>query len=125
MGSIGFMDQPMTDYNFLSFLKEKFKLNYLRHSNLLNKKIKKVALVAGSGSFAIENAISEKADCLISSDYKYHDFFKPNKRILIIDIGHYESERHIKDTILNHLKEKIPKFACIIAKSKTNPVNYF
>ena len=125
MGSIGFMDQPMNDYNFLNFLKEKFNLNYLRHSSLLNKEIKKVALVAGSGSFAIENAISEKADCLISSDYKYHDFFKPNKRILIIDIGHYESERHIKGIILNHLKEKIPKFACIIAKSKTNPVNYF
>ena len=97
----------------------------------LNKKInfkkiaKEVALVAGSGSFAIESAISEKADCLISSDFKYHDFFKPCNQILIIDIGHYESERHIKDTILNHLNKKIPKFACIIAKSKTNPVNYF
>tara|TARA_B100000963_G_scaffold351788_1_gene363951 strand:- start:3997 stop:4779 length:783 start_codon:yes stop_codon:yes gene_type:complete len=125
MGSIGFMNRPMNSYDFLNFLKEKFNLNYLRHSHLLNKKIKKVALVAGSGSFAIESAISEKADCLISSDFKYHDFFKPNNQILIIDIGHYESERHIKDTILNHLNKKIPKFACIIAKSKTNPVNYF
>tara|TARA_Y100001935_G_C17261684_1_gene486786 strand:+ start:572 stop:1354 length:783 start_codon:yes stop_codon:yes gene_type:complete len=125
MGSIGFMEQPMNDYDFISFLKKKFNLKYLRHSNLLNKKVQKVALVAGSGSFAIENAIFQKADCLISSDFKYHDFFKPNKRILIIDIGHYESERHIKETILNHLNKKIPKFACIIGKSKTNPVNYF
>ena len=125
MGSIGFMEKSMMDYDFISFLKEKFDLKYLRHSNLLNKKIKKVALVAGSGSFAIENAIFEKADCFISSDFKYHDFFKPNKKILIVDIGHYESERHIKETILNHLNKKIPKFACIIAKSKTNPVNYF
>ena len=125
MGCIGFMDQSMNDYDFLKFLKEKFNLKYLRHSDLLNKKIRKVALIAGSGSFAIENAISEKADCFISSDFKYHDFFKPNKKILIIDIGHNESERHIKDTILNHLNKKIPKFACVIAKSKTNPVNYF
>ena len=125
MGSIGFMEKSMMDYDFISFLKEKFDLKYLRHSNLLNKKIKKVALVAGSGSFAIENAIFEKADCFISSDFKYHDFFKPNKKILIVDIGHYESERHIKETILNYLNKKIPKFACIIAKSKTNPVNYF
>ena len=125
MGSIGFMEQSMNDYDFINFLKEKFNLKYLRHSDLLNKKIEKVALVSGSGSFAIENAILEKADCFISSDFKYHDFFKSNKKILIIDIGHYESERHIKETILNHLIKKIPKFACIIAKSKTNPVNYF
>jgi len=125
MGSIGSMSHSINDYNFLEFLKDKLNLKYLRHSKLLDKKIKKVAILAGSGSFAIDNAIFKKADCFISADFKYHDFFKPNKKILIIDIGHYESERHIKETILNYLNKKIPKFACIIAKSKTNPVNYF
>ena len=86
MGSIGVLEKSMMDYDFISFLKEKFDLKYLRHSNLLNKKIEKVALVAGSGSFAIENAIFEKADCFISSDFKYHDFFRANKKILIVDI---------------------------------------
>ena len=125
MGSIGIMDSSMNDYSFLEFLKDKLNLKYLRHSKLLDKKIKKVALLSGSGGFAIDHAIFKKADCLISADFKYHDFFKPNKKILIIDVGHYESERHIKQTILNYLNKKIPKFACIIAKSKTNPVNYF
>ncbi|RCL69224.1 MAG: Nif3-like dinuclear metal center hexameric protein [Cryomorphaceae bacterium] len=125
IGTIGIMNRSMNDYDFLEFLKEKLNLKYLRHSKLINKKIKKIAMLSGSGSFAIDYAILKKADCFISADFKYHDFFKPNKKILIIDIGHYESERHIKETILNYLNKKIPKFACIIAKSKTNPVNYF
>ena len=125
MGSIGFMDKPMNDYNFLNFLKEKFKLNYLRHSNLLNKKIEKVALVAGSGSFAIENAISEKADCLISSDYKYHDFFKANDKITLIDIGHYESEKYTKELIFEFLNKKLTNIALHLSDENTNPIKYY
>ena len=125
MGSIGLLNESMNENEFLMLIKEKFNLKFLRHSKLLQKKIKKIAVLSGSGSFAINYAISKSADCFISSDFKYHDFFIPDKKILIIDIGHYESERHIKQTILNYLNKKIPKFACTIAKSKTNPVNYF
>ena len=91
----------------------------------LNKKIEKVAVLGGSGSFGINNAIEKKIDCYITSDLKYHDFFKSNNKILLVDIGHYESEKYTKDLILNYLNKKIPKFACVIAETRTNPVNYY
>ena len=93
--------------------------------HLIDKKINNVAVLGGSGSFAIDDAINSKADCLITSDLKYHDYFKAENKILLLDIGHFESEQFTKELILNFLMKKIPKFACIISKSNTNPVNYF
>ena len=104
---------------------KKMNVKIIKHSPLLNKKIKKVAVLGGSGSFAIEDALNNGADCLVTADLKYHDYFKAENKILLVDIGHYESEQYTKDLILNLLNKKIPKFACIISKSNTNPVNYF
>ena len=100
-------------------------VKHIKHSPLIGKKIKKVAVLGGSGSFAIEDAIDSNADCFITADLKYHDYFKADKKIILADIGHYESEHYTKELILEYLNEKIPKFACIISKTNTNPVNYF
>jgi putative NIF3 family GTP cyclohydrolase 1 type 2 len=100
-------------------------VKHIKHSPLLGKKIRKIAVLGGSGSFAIEEAICQKADCYVTSDLKYHDYFKAEKKIILADIGHYESEHFTKQLILDFLNKKIPKFACIISKTKTNPVNHF
>jgi len=125
MGMIGELKNSINELEFLNYLKEKMDVTAIKHSSFLNKKIRKVALLGGSGSFAIEQAIENDADCFITADLKYHDYFKAENKILLVDIGHYESEQYTKNLILNLLNKKIPKFACIISKSKTNPVNYF
>lgn len=125
MGMIGELNKALDELHFLNYLKEKMNVKIIKHSPLLNKKIKKVAVLGGSGSFAIEDALNNGADCLVTADLKYHDYFKAENKILLVDIGHYESEQYTKDLILNLLNKKIPKFACIISKSNTNPVNYF
>ena len=99
--------------------------NFLKLHKNIKRKINKIAVCGGSGSFLIEDAISSGADVYITSDIKYHDFFKADNKIIIIDIGHYESEKYTKELILNYLNEKIPKFACVSAKTRTNPVNYY
>ena len=125
MGIIGELIDEKTEKEFLKYLKSKMELSNLRHSNFTGKKIKKIAVLGGSGSFGIEEVLNKKIDCYITADLKYHDFFKSNDKILLIDIGHYESEKYTKELILSYLNKKIPKFACTIAKTKTNPVNYF
>jgi len=125
MGMIGKVNKPISEKEFLNFVKKKMGVKMIKHSNFLNKNIKKVAVLGGSGSFAIEDAIKAGTDCFITSDLKYHDYFKAENKILLVDIGHYESEQYTKELILNFLRKKIPKFACIISKSNTNPVNYF
>ena len=125
MGMIGELNKPISEKDFLNFIKNKMRVKMIKHSDFINKKIKKIAVLGGSGSFAIEDAIKAGADCFVTSDLKYHDYFKAENKILLIDMGHYESEQYTKELILNFLRKKIPKFACIISKSNTNPVNYF
>ena len=125
MGMIGDLDEELNEIEFFEFLKLKMNVKHIKHSPLLGKKIKKIAVLGGSGSFAIEEAINQKANCYVTADLKYHDYFKAEKKIILADIGHYESEHFTKQLILDFLNEKIPKFACIISKTNTNPVNHF
>jgi len=125
MGSVGTLKKEMTEEGFMNWVGQKLETNFLRHSSFLNRKIKKVAILAGSGSFSIPKAKQIKADALLTADLKYHDFFQAEKDILLIDGGHYETERFTKKLIHNHLIEKLPNFGIALSKSLTNPVKYF
>ena len=124
MGMIGDLKSPMLETDFLEFVKKRMKSAVIRHSKLLNKKIRKVAVLGGSGSFAISTAKSAGADAFISADLKYHDFFTAEDEILLMDIGHYESEQYTKNLLASYLKKKIPNFAILSSKINTNPVKY-
>ncbi|MEJ6793146.1 MAG: Nif3-like dinuclear metal center hexameric protein [Lacinutrix sp.] len=125
MGMVGTLETPMSENDFFKFLKTKMKTESIRHSKLLNKPIKKVAVLGGSGSFAIKAAIAAKADVFVTSDLKYHDFFTAENTIVLADIGHYESEQYTKNGLVAHLTKKISNIAVLLSKTNTNPVNYF
>jgi putative NIF3 family GTP cyclohydrolase 1 type 2 len=114
----------MDEKEFLKFLKKTMKTDCVRHSALLKKSIKKVAVLGGSGSFAIDAAKKAGADAFISADFKYHDFFKAENTILLADIGHYESEQFTKDLLHSFLKKKITNFAVLLSQTNTNPISY-
>lgn len=132
MGIIGELNKPLRAKNFLEYLKRTFDLHVIRHSELTNKEIKKVALLGGSGSFAIEKAIASGADIYVTADLKYHDFYRAEGRLILADIGHYESEQFTKNLLVEFLTKKITNFApalpegrIILSKNNTNPINYF
>ena len=124
MGMIGELPSAMKEKDFLLFVKETFKTGCVRHSELLNKPIKKVAVLGGSGSFAIKNAMRAGADAYISADFKYHEFFKAEKSILLTDVGHYESEQFTKNLLVDYLSKKFSTFAIILSEKSTNPIHY-
>ncbi|MDA9970617.1 Nif3-like dinuclear metal center hexameric protein [Flavobacteriaceae bacterium] len=124
MGMIGKLAQPMDETSFLDFVKTCLNCTLIRHSEFLETPIQKVAVLGGSGSFAIEAARAAGADVFITADLKYHDFFSAENTILLADIGHYESEQHIKNILVAHLKKKITNFAVLLSKTNTNPVKY-
>ena len=124
IGMIGELETPMNEDDFLSHIQEKMKTGGIRHSELLGKKIKKVAVLGGSGSFAIEAAIRAGADIYITSDIKYHEFYKAENKLIITDIGHYESEQYTKNLLVDYLTKKIPNFAIILSEKNTNPIYY-
>jgi putative NIF3 family GTP cyclohydrolase 1 type 2 len=108
----------------LKSLKKIFRSDCIRHSQLLGKKIKKVAVCGGSGSFLINNAKIAGADIYITGDIKYHDFFEAENKLIIADIGHFESEQYAKDLIYSVLNENFSNFAVLISETNTNSVNY-
>lgn len=124
-GLIGRTETPVTESTFLGHVKDTFQIPMLRHSELRNKPIQKVALCTGSGNFLIPDAIRAGADIFLTADLKYHDFFLPCNSILLADIGHYESEKGVKEWLYYTLNEKFPTFAFLISEINTNPVHYF
>lgn len=125
MGMIGELESEMDETYFLQHLKNTMGTPCIRHSSFLNKQIKKVAVLGGSGSFATSAAKAAGADAFVTADLKYHDFFTAENNILIADIGHYESEQYTKNLLVEYLTKKIPNFAIILSKTNTNPVKYF
>ncbi len=124
-GMIGELETAMEETQFLSLIKEKLSASCIRHTHLQGRKVKKVAVCGGSGSFLLKNVIISGADFFITSDFKYHEFFDAERKIVIADIGHYESEQFTKDLLLDLLMEKFPTFAARLCKTNTNPINYF
>jgi len=125
MGMIGSLPKEISEKNFLKLLKETFKTGTVRHTALLNKKVKKVAVCGGAGSFLLNRAISAGADFFVSGDFKYHQFFDAENKIVIADVGHFESEQFTKELFYELLTKNFPKFAVRLSEVNTNPVFYF
>jgi len=124
LGMIGELKIPMNEKEFLLFAKEKMQCGGVRHSNFIGKEIKKVAVLGGAGSFAIKNAIQAGADAYLTADLKYHQFYEAENKLLLADIGHFESERYTKNYIVEYLRKKILNFAVILSEENSNPVKY-
>jgi putative NIF3 family GTP cyclohydrolase 1 type 2 len=121
IGELESSHEPMT---FLKRLKVSMDLKVIRHTKLLEKPIKKVAVCGGSGSFLLPEAIRSGAQIFVTADFKYHEFFDAEDRIIIADIGHYESEVFTKELLQEVLTKKFPTFAINFSTTVTNPISY-
>ena len=124
MGMIGELPKAMEELDFLQQLKKKFHCGCVRYSALRGQPVKKVAVLGGSGSFAIGQAKRQGADVFVTADLKYHQFYEAEKTLLLADIGHYESEQFTKNLIVGYLRKKISNFAIILSDRNTNPIKY-
>ena len=123
-GIIGTLENAEDTMLFLQRLKEITSAKCIKHTKPIKEKIKKIALCGGSGAFLIGNARSAAADIYISGDIKYHEFFDADNKMLIADIGHYESEQFTQELLFQIITEKFPTFAVQISDFITNPINY-
>ena len=123
-GLIGTLEQAMPENEFLALIKDAFHVPYVRHTPLLDKNVKRVAVCGGSGSFLTKKAIGAGADVFLTADLKYHEFFEADNRVLLVDIGHWESEQFTIDLIAIFLQQNFPTFAILKTGVYTNPVRY-
>jgi len=124
-GMVGELENELDERDFLALVKKNLNAKALRHSDFLNKKIKKVAVCGGSGFFLLDNAKRCKADAYVTADIKYHDFFEADGQLLLVDAGHYETEQFTKELIADVILKKFCNFAVSISNVKTNSINYF
>jgi dinuclear metal center YbgI/SA1388 family protein len=124
-GIVGSFPHPLSSGDALRFIKDKLKTDCIRHTKLISNQISRVAICGGSGSFLLADAIRSGADIFITGDYKYHQFFDADGKIVIADIGHFESEQFTAEIFEVILKKKFPNFAVLLSNLSTNPVKYF
>ena len=123
-GLIGQLPAPVNTIDFLDHVKSVMKTGSIRHTALIKSEIKSVAICGGSGSFLLENAIRAGADIFISSDFKYHQFFDADGKIIIADIGHFETEQFTINLLTEYLSRKFTTFAVRLTDTNTNPIYY-
>jgi dinuclear metal center YbgI/SA1388 family protein len=123
-GIIGSLKKELNTKEFLVSLKQKLGLVHYRYTPVNLKKIKKVAVCGGSGSFLISAALKGGADAFITADIKYHEYFDGEGKMLIADIGHYESEVFTKELIFELLNKKFSNIALQLSEVNTNPIRY-
>ena len=124
-GMIGELEVATDEEAFLYHIKEKMRAKVIRHSALTGKPVKRVAVCGGSGSFLLKQAMAAGADFFITADYKYHEFFDAEGKLVIADIGHFESEQFTQQLLLDLIQKKFATFAVRLTAINTNPVKYF
>jgi dinuclear metal center YbgI/SA1388 family protein len=124
-GAIGEWEVEKSPEEALELVKQRFGLKVIRHTPFSDKPVKRVALCGGAGSFLISNALRSGADLYITADVKYHEFFGAEGRMILADIGHFESEQFTSDLLFGRLREKFPNFAVLKSMVETNPIKYF
>jgi len=124
-GCRGDIREPMKEDEFLQFISEVFDARGIRYSGKTGRTISKVAMCGGAGAFLLNDAISSSADAFITGDIKYHNFLDAGNRILLIDCGHYETEKFSVEILYELIIKKFTNFALRFSKANTNPINYF
>ncbi len=123
-GVIGYLGEPMESMAFLHYLKNQMQTSVIKYTDLVVDSVRKIAICGGSGRFLLERAIEAEADVFVSADFKYHDYFDANNRIIIADIGHYESEQFTIELLYDLINENFSNFAAHYSNHNTNPVKY-
>jgi dinuclear metal center YbgI/SA1388 family protein len=124
MGCAGEFDQPMSEIDFLNLVSSAFNARGLRYSKLTGRHVKTVALCGGAGASLIGHALASGADAYVTADIKYHNFFDADNKILLVDTGHFESEKFTTEILYDLIIKKFPKFAVRFSETNTNPINY-
>ncbi len=123
-GVIGVLEQPEEEISFLKRVKETFRVGCVLHSAGTGRKVRKVAICGGAGSFLIDEALAQQADVFLTGEIKYHEFFGHDGEILLAAIGHYESEQYTRELLQELLRRECPELQTKITNINTNPINY-
>ncbi|MBK7149373.1 MAG: Nif3-like dinuclear metal center hexameric protein [Bacteroidetes bacterium] len=123
-GLVGQLAKPMRELDFLKLVKKRLNAKGIRYTKLSGEMVTKVAVCGGAGRFLLKDAIAAGAQVFVTSDFKYHDFFDAEGKIVVVDAGHFETEQFTVELLKDFILEKFPIIAPRLSKTITNPINY-
>ncbi len=124
LGCTGELAEAISENDFLEKVRDTFGSGGVRYSKLTGNPVKNIAVCGGAGASLLRDAISSGVDAYVTGDIKYHNYFDAESKILLVDAGHYESEKFSAEIIFDLIIKKFPKFAVRFSKTDTNPINY-
>ena len=122
-GVVGELPEPMAARDFILLLKERFGVECVQCNALLQRPVRTVAVCGGAGDFLLDDAIREGADAFITGEISYHHYFDADG-MLLIAMGHYESEQFTKDLLSDFLADRFPGLRIEMTSVDTNPIHY-
>lgn len=122
-GVAGTLPKPVDEEVFLCMLKERFMVESLRHTAPTGRRIHKVAVCGGSGGFLLGDALRHGADCFVTGEFHYHDFFD-NEGMLLAELGHYQSERCTVSLLRELIEAALPGLEVVETLLNTNAIRY-
>lgn len=123
-GAFGKLEQKVYAKDYLNSVKQTLGLQAIRYIGDIDRDIDTIGFCGGSGSFLIEKAIEKGCQMFLTGDIKYHDFLSAENKIILADIGHFESEQFIKERIKEIISEKIRNFAPLYITEDINRVKF-
>ena len=123
-GVIGELAEVVDECVFLGRLKELFGIQCIRHNRLSGRGIHRVALCGGAGGFLLSQAVAQGADAFLTGEMRYHDYFDYEGELLMVEMGHYESEQYTVDIFADILGKRFPELKIVKTSYNTNPINY-
>ncbi|MDO5760292.1 MAG: Nif3-like dinuclear metal center hexameric protein [Bacteroidota bacterium] len=123
-GAIGELLEAMTGKMFFDLIKKKLNLPYIKYIGNINQEIKTIGICGGAGASFLQEAINNSCDCYLTSDIKYHDFLSTEERILLADIGHFESEQFVLQRFQEIIKNSFP-FSNVIISQQKNKIKFY
>ena len=130
-GLVGELPETVSDEELLALLAEKFNVHCVAHSACSGNSVSKVALCGGAGSFLMKKADEAGADCFVTGEISYHHFFDSEdfrgcgRPMLLVSLGHYQSEQYTQDLLCDLLSETFPGLKVRKTVLNTNPISYF
>ncbi len=122
-GLVGQLPQPERDAEFFARVKRLFGVRNLRYSAPDGRMVRHVALCGGAGAFLLRDAIRAGADCFLSGEFHYHDYFE-NGGVLLAELGHYQSEQYTQDLLQEYLLAEFHGLEVLRTALDTNPIQY-
>ena len=110
-------------------VKKSLKINCLRFTGEIDKKVKRIAVINGSGQDYFDYALQMGADVVITGDTTYHfaaDYTEMN--LSIIDAGHFDTEWMAFLKAAKRVEEEVKKIdnnvSFKVASSTRSPYKY-